>query len=146
MKTFVLTALAFSIVCTTHACVAKAALAPDTIKEMKDKAANVFNVEIVEVKQGEASPKGRIAVEYQAKVLDVVRSKSGIKAGDTITINLQIVNPKKAKTKEGQVEALVDLIGPKQPTLLTKGWRGKVYLNSSDNKKFGIAVFGHSFE
>ena len=149
MKRFATFTLALAILGTASVGLVQAALSPDTVDKMKSDAPEVLDVEILSVDPGKpADPEkhGSITVAYKAKVLDVVKSQSGLKAGDTITIRSYRIRTD-LKNKEEAAKALVELVGPKQPDLLPKEWKGKAYLKSPNAEgQFGIAVYGHSFE
>ncbi|QDU07667.1 hypothetical protein [Gimesia aquarii] len=147
MKRFAIISLVTLIAFTIHTSVAYTEIAPGLIANMKKKAPEVFKVEIRKVTQADTTmPSGRINVAYETKVLEVLRSKSGVKVGDTITIETYYLHPN-PKTPEEVAGVLSDILGPKHPVLLSKQWKGKVYLHSPRaDKKFKIAVFGRSFE
>jgi hypothetical protein len=129
------TVIALLLAATTN--IASAALAPGTVKKIKAKTSEVLNVELIKVKKGAAKGENQDVI-YTARILKVERSKSGLKAGDTIQIQSYIRNPN---------YKLLPQPGPMPPSLHAKGWKGKVYLNSTAKaKELKIAVYGHSFE
>ena len=112
---------------------APAALAPSTVKKMKDGATDVLQVKITKVEK-KGVEGGRLRLVYTATVTKVDRSKSGRKVGDSIRI------------ASYRHVALLPRIGPKNPPLLDADWIGTVYLNASKVEgPYKLAVFGHSF-
>ena len=132
--TLVVTVVVLSLILNSRV---NAALAPSTIKKKKDAASDVLEVRITGAKVKSTGYKGtyfRSELEYEAKVIGVVRAKSGTQVGDRISISSY------------RLKGLLPP-GPRNPPLLDKGWQGTIYLNKlSGEMRFGIAVFGHSFE
>ncbi|MCG8583910.1 MAG: hypothetical protein MI757_04270 [Pirellulales bacterium] len=125
--------IAASLVGSVFVAPAGAALSPETIKEMKAEATDLVEVKITKVTRTGRSG-DELNLVYSATVTKVDRSKSGIKAGDSIEISSY------------RVVSLVPRPGPKNPPLLKAGWTGKVYLNAPEGRgPYKIAVYGHSF-
>ena len=114
---------------------ATAALAPGTVDKMKQKAEEVVRIEITERSKGKREGENR-KVHYGAKVVEVIRSKAGLKKGQEIRVESYI------RSGLG-----IPMPGPMPPSYHDKGWKGTVWLNGAgDGKNFRIAVYGHSFE
>ncbi len=113
---------------------ADAALAPGTVKKLKDRAPDVFNVEVRQVK--ETGKKGSVVtIVYTVKVTAVTRTGQDVKQGQTIHI------------ESYDDQSPIPEPGPANPSRLKPGWKGKVYTKyDAKTKRFRIAVFGHSFE
>ena len=116
---------------------AHAAISPSKIKEMKDDSSDVLEVTITRATvTGRQVNLGywRKEVAYEATVAGVVRSASGTKQDETITIH--------SYHQGGLLPP-----GPKNPPLLEEGWQGTIYLNKIEGEnQFRIGVHGHSFE
>lgn len=134
------TALAITVVIVnTVVCIipAHADLSPRKVNEMRDKSPEVFVVEVTKVAKGDAINREEFEVTYDANVVKVVRSASGVKAGDKVVIQSYIRNP------DLKVEPQP---GARPPSLLPEGWVGTAYLSGTDKPKtLKIAVFGYSF-
>jgi hypothetical protein len=116
---------------------ARAELPPGAYEELKKNASEVMTVKILKVQTPEGQ-KGHFRVVFTAKVLEVMRSKSGVEKGQTVRIASYHVTEK--ARKEG-------FVGPRIPALLPVGWEGKVYLNKKQDKQaYDIAAYGESFE
>ena len=103
-----------------------AALAPGTIKKMKDEASDVVGITITKATVTNTQPKigyARQQITYHAVVIRVVRSTSGTKANDTITIHSY------------HLVGAVLPPGPANPPKLAVGWKGTVFLNSTEGDK-----------
>lgn len=110
---------------------ASGALPPGAIAEMKKDATDLLEIEVGKVEKRDVED-ARMLVKCTAKVTKVDRSKSGRKPGDTIHITYY--------------RTLKQIPGPKNPPLVTPGWKGKVYLNAGKAAgNYELAVFGHSF-
>jgi hypothetical protein len=79
----------------------------------------------------------RVTIAYSAVVLSVMRSGSGTRAGDKITI--------KSWSMKDAPSCIAG--GPKAPILLVPGWAGKAYLNPVNGgaSVFNTAAYGESF-
>lgn len=116
---------------------APAALSPGKVKKMKEEATDVVSVTITKSTVTSSQLKlgyKRKEITYEAVVTGVTRSTSGTNMGDRISI------------RSYRLSGLLPP-GPANPPLLTKGWKGTIYLNQVEgDQQFQIAVFGHSFE
>ena len=80
----------------------------------------------------------RLEVLFTAEVLEVERTQTGLKLGDTIQIQ---------SYRWTKIYA-----GPTNPPLLSVGWIGIAYLNKVDSdatgaaKVYSLAAYGASFE
>ena len=115
---------------------ALAALPPGSIEKLKAGAPEKLKIKILDVAQMGQGPK--LKVTFTAKVLEVKRSATGLKPGETITI--QSYHWTKAYA------------GPPNPPILAKGWIGTAYLNKAKGKApgsgkvYSLAAYGDSFE
>lgn len=123
------------ILSATIASSTRAALSGDAVDDLKKNASEKLQIEIIKVEQiqSKRSRKGYMNLRYTAKVTKVDRSKTGVKVGAEITIDAY--------------HWTVDFVGPANPPLLKKGWKGGVLLNPVDATKdqFKLAAYGHSF-
>jgi hypothetical protein len=116
---------------------APAALPPGSYEKLKAEAQEKLKVKIVAVEKREQSDR-RLDVLFTAEVLEVERTKTSLKPGDTIQIQSYRWTKRYA--------------GPKNPPLLPVGWTGIAYLNKVDcdakdaDKVYKIAAYGASFE
>jgi hypothetical protein len=133
-----------------------AALPPGAIEAMRKEAQEWLEVEITGVETPETK-KPHKTVIYTASVVKVKRSKAILKPGSSIRIKSYFLDRPKVKPLTNPnpspeefakfIESHETIVGPKPPPLLSKGWKGTVYLNAGKTKgRFVIAVYGHSFE
>ena len=115
---------------------ARAELPPSVYEEMKRGAGEVVVVKVSKVSQGDSKSVGqRIQLTYEASVIRVIRSKSGLRPNAKITIQSSYY-------RFGRGE-----VGPSNPRRLKKDDVVMAYLQKW--KKAGdykIAAGGHSFE
>lgn len=109
-----------------------AELPPGSYDKLKAEAQEKLKIKIVGVEQEGTG--GKLKVTFTAKVLQVERSASGLKAGDKITIH--------------SYRWTKSYAGPKNPPLLPQGWVGVAYLNQAQGagKDYKLAAYGESFE
>ncbi|MEX2215801.1 MAG: hypothetical protein WD768_16945 [Phycisphaeraceae bacterium] len=113
---------------------ARSAISPDNVKRMKDNAKEVFVIEVTKI---DVASKNLNTVEiiYTMKIIEVIRSGEGVKAGQTI------------KVESYDRFSIIPEAGPKIPERLKVGWKGTAYTRYDEKtKRFAIAVYGHSFE
>ena len=114
-----------------------AELPPGSYEKLKADAQEKLKIRITEVHQKE---KGRrkLEVTLKAEVLDVERSNSLLKPGDTIIIH--------------SYRWIGRYAGPKNPPPLPVGWVGMAYLNKLEysskdaDDHYTLAAYGESFE
>ena len=114
----------------------QAELPPFVYDEMKRNAPEVFNVRIVEAPKKAAVARGkRQKITYEAKVLQVIRTKSRIKSGGAI-----VIQSYHYAFGPGEV-------GPSNPRRLKENDVVLAYLTKGEKgDEFRIAAGGHSFE
>ncbi|QIF00974.1 hypothetical protein [Roseimicrobium sp. ORNL1] len=115
---------------------AKAELPPSAYEQFQADTPEVFQIEVDKVSSkfpGVFDRSKRIET-VQATVLKVVRSKSGTKQGDKITVRYERLLP-----KDGWV-------GPSPAPALEQGKKYPAYLSKSDDGTFGLGARGKSFE
>jgi hypothetical protein len=116
---------------------AHAALPPGSYEKLKAESQEKLKVKIVAVEQKAQSDR-RLDVLFTAEVLEVERSQTGLKPGDTIEIQ--------------SYRWIKRYAGPKNPPLLPVGWIGIAYLNKSDDDAkdadtvYSLAAYGASFD
>jgi len=116
---------------------APAALPPGSYDKLKAEAQEKLKIKIVAVEQKAQSDR-RLDVLFTAEVLEVERSETGLKPGDTIQIH--------------SYRWTKSYAGPKNPPLLPVGWTGIAYLNKADGDAkdadtvYSLAAYGASFE
>lgn len=117
------------------ASVASAELPPTVYKDLQAKAPEVLRIQVEAV---DSKPKGFFdrsewTETVTASVTGVVRSKSGVKTGDTITIVYSRLAPKGG------------WVGPTPPPQLAPGKSHTAFLAKSDAGTFSLAARGMSF-
>ncbi|MDP7051894.1 MAG: hypothetical protein QF600_08205 [Verrucomicrobiota bacterium] len=114
----------------------QAELPPYVYDEMKRNAPEVFNVRIVEApKKAPVAQGKRQKITYEAKVLQVIRTKSRIKSGEAI-----VIQSYHYAFGPGEV-------GPSNPRRLKENDVVLAYLTKGEKgDEFRIAAGGHSFE
>jgi hypothetical protein len=119
---------------------ANAELPPGAYDELKSQASEYIKITILSVKSEESENNCEIEITYAAKVTDVHRSDSVLRADDEITIH--------SYDRKETPSCMDGWGGPQIPDLLSVGWLGNAYLNPSDSTKgeFDIAAYGQSFE
>ncbi|MDH3582946.1 MAG: hypothetical protein OER86_01885 [Phycisphaerae bacterium] len=117
----------------TLALPAVAALSPGTVEKLKAAASDVLKVEILRVREVGKS-NGVMEVIYESRIREVRRSRSGAVAGRSVEIesyhDTRRIRPP----------------GPKAPPVLSRGWKGTIYLDHKAKDRYRIAVYGHSFD
>ena len=115
---------------------ARAELPPSVYKEMKRGAGEVVVVKVSKVSQGDSKSVGqRIQLTYEASVIRVIRSKSGLRPSAKITIQSSYY-----RFGPGEV-------GPSNPRRLKKDDVVMAYLQKWKKAgEYKIAAGGHSFE
>lgn len=116
--------------------VARAELSPDHYRRLQEEAPEclVLQVEKVETKVTQGKDGRQLEIKAVATVQEVVRSRAGRKAGETIRIAYDIVQP------------LIPMPGPAPTPLLEKGTRTKAYLRpGASPDEFTPAAYGQSF-
>lgn len=118
------------------------ATAPGTAQRKHDQAAEAFKLEISKVYVEEADGPFKDVI-MEAKVIGVIRTACGVKAGETIVIKSRrrfMTNEQLRESGEGFNEA---------PLVIQKGWAGTAYLLLKDatnsSKTFGVVLEGFSF-
>jgi hypothetical protein len=116
----------------------RAELPPGAYEELLKDAEEVLDVQITKVASaGDLSP-GEPQFLCSAKVLRVDRSKSGVKAGDSIQFKSYYVT--EATRRSGWA-------GPQVPPRLAGGQSWKISLNAGEaGEPFRLAAFGRSFQ
>ena len=116
---------------------APGALPPGSYEKLKAEAQEKLKIKIVAVEK-KAQGDRRLEVLFAAEVLEVERTQTGLKPGDTIEIQ--------------SYRWTKSYAGPKNPPLLPVGWVGIAYLNqvkgdATDAAKiYTLAAYGASFE
>jgi hypothetical protein len=135
--TYCCAALATAVALCAAAATSRAELPPGAYEKLKKDASEVITVRILKVETPEGR-EGHFRVIFTVKVLGVTRSKSGVQRGQRLHIASYHVTEEARKA---------GFVGPRIPPLLPVGWKGKVYLNKQQDKKwFDIAAYGESFE
>jgi hypothetical protein len=130
-RTFSLTAAVVSLLLTVLTPGAQAELAPQVYKDMQSRAPEFLEIQVLSVTTAAASDEIRVDVE--ARVIDVRRSKSGLKAGDVIRIEY---------TRTTKL-----LAGPSPAPVLQKGKKYPAFLSQAVTKNdYRPAALGRSFE
>lgn len=115
----------------------RAELSPDHYRQLQEGAAEalVLKVDQVEAKVTLGKDGKMTDVAATATVKSVVRSKSGLKPGDTVRLSYTVIT------------TVVPMPGPSQPKVLAKDETVRAYLKPVDGAKtLGLAAYGHSFE
>jgi hypothetical protein len=102
---------------------ARAALRPEIYDELRIGAQEVLVIEVVSVKQKSVS-NDQIEISVEAKILNVERSKAGLRKGEQITISYKIRNPK-----------LPSIPGAGDPQILEQGSVYPAFLNRAAGSK-----------
>lgn len=116
---------------------APGALPPGSYEKLKAEAQEKLKIKIVQVEQKAQSDR-RLDVLFTAEVLEVERSQTRLKSGDTIEIQ--------------SYRWTKSYAGPTNPPLLPVGWIGIAYLNKVEgdatgaSKVYTLAAYGDSFE
>lgn len=116
---------------------APGALPPGSYEKLKAEAQEKLKIKIVAIEKKAQSDR-RLEVLFTAEVLEVERTQTGLKPGDTIEIQSYRWTKRYA--------------GPKNPPLLPVGWIGIAYLNNVEGDAQGVdnvyalAAYGDSFE
>ncbi len=106
---------------------ARAELPPEVYEVMQKASSEALTIEVVAVKSEGAS------ITVSAKIVSVERSSSGLKAGDEIRINYEVV------------QHLEPIVGPSQPIIVKAGGRYLAYLAGTDpTEPFSLAARGKS--
>jgi hypothetical protein len=108
-------------------------------------APSVFEVKVTQVQTpAEPTPGTRYEIVYHMEIISVLRSRSGVKPGDTIEVRAYAVTGD--ATGDGSDTA-------KAPMLLTDGWMGTAYLRPDSSAgdpaargRFTVAAGADSFE
>ena len=114
---------------------AKAELPPQVYVELQQKAGEALKIRVDEV---DSKPKGLLdrssfTETVKATVLEVIRSQSGVKKGDVITIRYQRQAPRN------------DISGPSPAAQLKAGKEYPAYLAKREDGTFSIGARGMSF-
>jgi hypothetical protein len=114
----------------------KAELPPSAYEQFQADAPEVFQIKVdqVSTKFPGVFDRSKRIDTVQATILKVVRSKSGAKEGEKITLRYERIIP-----KDGWA-------GPSPAPLLKKGMEYPAYLSKSDDGTFGLGAKGKSFE
>jgi hypothetical protein len=109
---------------------------PPVYEELKLEAGEYLKIEITSAGTKDGG-ECRVGIAYSAVVLSVIRSNSGLKAGDKIEINSWSM-----KDSPSCVGG-----GPKAPKLLAAGWVGEAFLSQAEESAsvFYPAAYGESF-
>ena len=129
-----LLALFLLVACGT---VGRAELPPYVYKEQQQQAPEslVIKVRSVKTRKTDEPHRTRVDVEVRAQVKQVVRSKTGLRAGDTILISYV-----HSRHKE-------PIAGPSETPILKKGQTCPAYLSGGEKqKRYAPAAGGYSFE
>ncbi len=113
----------------------RAELPPTVYRDLQQKAPEVLRIRTDEVisKQAAISDDRNWSETVHATVIEVVRTSSGVKVGDKITVSYPRMVP-----AEGQV-------GPSPPPQLKTGAEYTAFLAKSDDGKFSLSARGMSF-
>jgi hypothetical protein len=117
--------------------IAPAVLPPGSYDTLKAEAQEKLKIKVVGVEQ-KAQSDCYLEVLLTAEVLQVERSQTGLKPGDTIEIQ--------------SYRWTKSYAGPQNPPLLPVGWIGIAYLNKADgdakdaDSVYSLAAYGASFE
>jgi hypothetical protein len=107
---------------------------PETIEQRKREAEEVIIVEVKSTRDSIIENGTFDEIVYTAKVIEVIRSKSGCKAGDEVIV--EAVAPRPGTKVAGT-----------WPPRLAKGWHGKMYLELDDSNGRYLPIANHaSFE
>jgi len=122
-----------------------AELPPGAYDELKSQAEEVLSIRVTNVSEAADSEDGILYYTCDAEVTSVTRSKSGIKAKDTIRFETYYISPNAPP-----------IAGPAPPPRIEKDWQGKIYLNppfddpdaepNDEREVFRLAAYGQSFE
>jgi predicted secreted protein len=115
---------------------AKAELPPTAYEQLQLDATEVFQIKVDQVSSKFPSllDRSKRIETVQASVVKVVRSKSGTKKGDKITLRYERIIPKGGWA------------GPSPAPALEQGKEYPAYLSKSDDGTFGLGAKGKSFE
>ena len=115
---------------------AKAELPPTAYEQFQADAPEVFQIKVDQVssKFPGAFDRSKRIESVQATVVKVVRSKSGTKQGDKITLRYERLIPKDGWT------------GPSPAPALEQGKEYPAYLSKSTDGTFELGAMGKSFE
>ncbi|MFM7240619.1 MAG: hypothetical protein ACKO3A_00680 [Opitutia bacterium] len=114
----------------------RAELSPDHYRQLQEGAAEalVLKIDQVEAKVTLGKDGKMTDVAASATVKSVVRSKSGLKPGDTVRLAYAIIT------------TVVPMPGPSKPKVVEKGEVVRAYLNPGDDAKtLTPAAYGQSF-
>jgi hypothetical protein len=113
-----------------------AELSPDHYRRLQAEAPEslVLLIGKVDTQSGLAPEGLAIDVTVTAQVKQVLRSRSGLKPGATITIRYQVLLP------------ATPLPGPSQPPVVGKGETKPAFLKPGDGSALTLAAGGKSFE
>jgi hypothetical protein len=116
----------------------RAELPPGAYEELLKNAEEVLDVQITKVTPNSEAGADELQFVCDAKVLKVDRSKTGVKAGDSIQFETYYVT--EATRRRGWA-------GPKVPPKISVGQTWRISLNAREaGKPFVLAAYGRSFQ